>query len=93
MRLIELSLECLVASPCIRAYLRNAPRTCSVSSNPTCTHAFAVARAVVRVMRVEFHIGATIKGVQTPEKALQRVGLEEGVVLGYAGNVNRKLIV
>jgi len=36
-----------------------------------CTHAFAVARAVVRVMRVEFHIGATIKGVQTPEKALQ----------------------
>lgn len=76
------------------ARLRNAPRTCSVvSSNPTCTHAFVVARAVVRVMRVEFHIGATIKGVQTPEKTLQRVGLEERVVLGYAGNVNRKLIV
>jgi len=57
------------------------------------THAFAVARAVVRVVRVEFHIGATIKGVQTPEKALQRVGLEERVVLSYAVNVNRKLIV
>lgn len=59
------------------------------------THAFAVARAVmmVRVMRVEFHIGAAIKGVQSSEKALQRVGLEEGVVLGYAGNVYRELIV
>lgn len=52
-----------------------------------------MARAVVRVMRVEFHVGATIKGVQTPEKALQRISLEERVVLGYAGNVNRKLIV
>jgi len=71
----------------ISARLRN------VLCNPTCTYAFAVARAVVRVMRVEFHVGATIKGVQTPDKALQRVGLEERVVLGYAGNVNRKLIV
>lgn len=48
---------------------------------------------MVRVMRVEFHIGAAVKGVQAPEEALQRVGLEEGVVLGYAGNVDRKLVV
>lgn len=92
-RLIELSLECLVVSRCIRSFAQRNPVRAPYPSNPTCTHAFAVARAVVRVMRVEFHIGATIKGVQTPEKALQRVGLEEGVVLGYAGNVNRKLIV
>lgn len=52
-----------------------------------------MARAVVRVMRVEFHIGAAIKGVQPPEQALQRVGLEEGMVLGHAGNVYRELIV
>lgn len=65
----------------------------SNSSSLTCTHAFTVARAVVCVMRVEFHIGAAIKGVQAPEEALQRVSLEEGVILGYAGNVYRKLIV
>lgn len=59
----------------------------------TYTHALAVARAVMRVMRVEFHIGAAIKGVQPPEQALQRVGLEEGMVLGHAGNVYRELIV
>lgn len=64
------------------------------SDSILCTHAFAVARAVMmRVVRVEFHIGAAIKGVQSPEEALQRVGLEERVVLGHAGNVYRKLIV
>lgn len=42
------------------------------SDSILCTHAFAVARAVMmRMMRVEFHIGAAIKGVQSPEKALQ----------------------
>lgn len=48
---------------------------------------------MMRVMRVELHIGAAIKGVQPAEKALQRVGLEERMVLGHAGNVYRKLIV
>jgi len=52
-----------------------------------------VARAVVRVMRVEFHGGAAIEGVQSAKETLQGVGLEEGVVLGHAGNVYRELIV
>jgi len=65
----------------------------SNSSSLTCTHTFAVARAVVCVMRVEFHIGAAVKGVQTSEEALQRVRFQERVILGYAGNVYRKLII
>lgn len=52
-----------------------------------------MARAVMRVMRVEFHSGAAIKGVQSPEKTLQRIRLEKRVVLGYAGNVYRKLVI
>ena len=47
----------------------------------------------VRVMRVDFHVGAPIKRVQSPKQTLQGIGLEEGVILGYTRNIYRELII
>ena len=58
------------------------------------THAFVTICAVMMtVVRVEFHISATIERVESTEQTLERVSLEEWMILGDARHVYGKLIV
>lgn len=53
----------------------------------------SVMMMMMMMVGVQFHISTTIESMKPAEETLQRVGLEKRVILGYAGHVNRKLII